>query len=106
MKLLINQTVRFHAKPEANLELYSCFGVTQKYFYLRESDKLIQGEIKYQVGEGDEQIATFKMVDEGGFSRNHVWTVYSYLAEAKLKVIIAEVAPWRPTETNYEFYNW
>lgn len=92
---------------EARIETAAADGfLTQKYFYLRESDKLIQGEIKYQVGEGDEQTATFRMVDTGGFSRNHVWTVYSYLAEAKLKVIIAEVAPWRPTETNYEFYNW
>lgn len=80
--------------------------LTQKYFYLRESDKLIQGEIKYQVGDGEEQTATFKMVDVGGFSRNHVWTVYSYLAEAKLKVIVAEVAPWKPTEETHEFYNW
>lgn len=80
--------------------------LTQKYFYLRESDQLIQGEIKYQVGNGDEQTATFTMVDVGGFSRNHVWTIYSYLAEAKLKLIVAEVAPWRQTEQSYEFYNW
>ena len=80
--------------------------LTQKYFYLRESDKLISGEINYQVGNGDEQTVTFTMVDAGGFSRNHVWTVYSYLAEAKLKVIVAEVAPWRQTEKNYDFYNW
>ena len=92
---------------EARIETAAKDGyLTQKYFYLRESDKLIQGEIKYQIGEGDEQTVTFKMVDEGGFSRNHVWTVYSYLAEAKLKVIVAEVAPWKQTETNYEFYNW
>ena len=80
--------------------------LTQRYFYLRESDKLIQGEIKYQVGSGEEQTATFNMVDVGGFSRNHVWTVYAYQAEAKLKVIVAEVAPWLQTEQNYEFYNW
>lgn len=80
--------------------------LTQRYFYLRESDKLIQGEIKYQVNGGEEQTATFTMQDVGGFSRNHVWTVYSYLAEANLKVIVAETAPWRQTEENYEFYNW
>ena len=80
--------------------------VTQKYFYLRESDKLITGEIKYQVGSGEEQTATFTMVDAGGFSRNHVWTVYAYQAEAKLKVIVAEVAPWVQKEQDYEFYNW
>lgn len=95
---------------EARIETAVANGfLTQKYFYFRESDKLIQGEIKYQIGEGDEQTATFTMVDDGtddGFSRNHVWTIYSYLAEAKLKVIVAEVAPWKQTETNYEFYNW
>ena len=46
------------------------------------------------------------MVDVGGFSRNHVWTVYAYQAEASLKVIVAEVAHWLQTEQNYEFYNW
>ena len=80
--------------------------LTQRYFYLRESDKLITGEIKYQVGSGEEQTATFTMVDAGGFSRNHVWTVYAYQAEAKLKVIVAEVAPWVQKEEDYEFYNW
>lgn len=80
--------------------------LTQRYFYLRESDKLIQGEIKYQVGSGEEQTATFTMVDVGGFSRNHVWTVYAYQAEASLKVIVAEVAPWVQKEEDYEFYNW
>ena len=95
---------------EARIETAVANGsLTQKYFYFRESDKLITGEIKYQVGNGDEQTATFTMVDDGthdGFSRNHVWTIYSYLAEAKLKLIVAEVAPWKQTETNYEFYNW
>jgi hypothetical protein len=80
--------------------------LTQRYFYLRESDKLIQGEIKYQVGSGEEQTATFNMVDVGGFSRNHVWTVYAYQAEASLKVIVAEVAHWVQKEEDYEFYNW
>lgn len=92
---------------EARIETAAQDGyLTQRVFYLRESNKLLTGTIKYQIGEGEEQTATFRMVDEGGFSRNHVWTVYAYLAEAKLKVIVAEVAPWRPTETNYEFYNW
>ena len=78
------------AEYEARIETAAASGnLTQRYFYLRESDKLLQG-----------------MVDAGGFSRNHVWTIYSYLAESKLKVIVAEVAPWRQTEQSYEFYNW
>lgn len=92
---------------EARIETAAASGnLTQRYFYLRESDKLLQGEIKYQIGNDEEQTITFTMVDAGGFSRNHVWTIYSYLAEAKLKVIVAEVAPWRQTEQSYEFYNW
>ena len=92
---------------EARIETAAASGnLTQRYFYLRESDKLLQGEIKYQIGNDEEQTTTFTMVDAGGFSRNHVWTIYSYLAEAKLKVIVAEIAPWRQTEQSYEFYNW
>ena len=95
------------AEYEAKIETAAANGfLTQKYFYFRESDKLITGEIKYQVGDGEEQTTTFTMVDAGGFSRNHVWTIYSYLAESKLKVIVAEIAPWRQTEQSYEFYNW
>ena len=92
---------------EARIETAAASGnLTQRYFYMRESDKLLQGEIKYQIGNDEEQTTTFTMVDAGGFSRNHVWTIYSYLAESKLKVIVAEVAPWRQTEQSYEFYNW
>ena len=92
---------------EARIETAAASGnLTQRYFYLRESDKLLRGEIKYQIGTDEEQTTTFTMVDAGGFSRNHVWTIYSYLAESKLKVIVAEVAPWRQTEQSYEFYNW
>ena len=92
---------------EARIETAAASGdLTQRYFYLRESDKLITGEIKYQIGNDEEQTTTFTMVDAGGFSRNHVWTIYSYLAESKLKVIVAEIAPWRQTEQSYEFYNW
>ena len=49
---------------------------------------------------------TFKMVDEGGFSRNHIWTVYAYQAQARLHVVVVNIAPWKTTEENYEFYNW
>ena len=80
--------------------------LTQRLCYLRESDQKLQGEIKYQIGDGEEQTATFQMVDEGGFSRNHVWTVYAYQAQARLHVVVVNVAPWKKTETNNEFYNW
>ncbi len=80
--------------------------LTQRLYYLRESDKLLQGEIKYQIGDGEEQTTTFQMVDEGGFSRNHIWTVYAYQAQARLHVVAVKIAPWNTGETNYEFYNW
>ena len=80
--------------------------LTQRVYFLRESDKQLQGEIRFQIGNGEEQTATFKMVDEGGFSRNHIWTVYAYQALARLHVVVVDIAPWKTTETNYEFYNW
>lgn len=80
--------------------------LTQRLYYLRESDQLLQGEIKYQIGNEEVKTATFKMVDTGGFSRNHVWTVYVYTAQARIQVVVAETAPWTQTEVNYEFYNW
>ena len=80
--------------------------LTQRMYFLRESDKQLQGEIKYQLGDGEEQTATFQMVDEGGFSRNHIWTVYAYQAQARLHVVVVDIAPWKTTEMDYEFYNW
>ncbi len=80
--------------------------LTQRMYFLRESDKQLQGEIKFQIGDGEEQTATFQMVDEGGFSRNHIWTVYAYQAQARLHVVVVNIAPWKTTEKNYEFYNW
>ena len=81
--------------------------LTQRLYYLRESDKRLQGEIKFQLGEdGEEQTATFQMVDNNGFSRNHIWTVYAYQAQARLHVVAVKIAPWNTAETNYEFYNW
>ena len=80
--------------------------LTQRLYYLRESDQMLQGEIKYQIGDEEVKTATFKMVDTGGFSRNHVWTVYVYTAQARIQVVVAETAPWTQTDVNYEFYNW
>ena len=67
--------------------------LAQRQYYLRESDRQLQGQIKYQIGGGEEQTATFQMVDEGGFSRNHIWTVYAYQAQARLHVVVVNVAP-------------
>ena len=80
--------------------------LTQRMYFLRESDKQLKGEIKFQIGGGEEQTATFQMVDDGGFSRNHIWTVYAYQAQARLHVVVVTIAPWKTTEERYEFYNW
>ena len=80
--------------------------LVQRVFYLRESDTRLEGTIKYKIGEGEEQTATFRMVDNGGFSRNHVWTVYAYQAQTKLHVVVANVTPWKVVEEDYDFYNW
>lgn len=80
--------------------------LTQQQYYLRESDKQLEGQIKFRIGDGEEQTATFKMVDEGGFSRNHVWTVYAYQAQARLHVVVVDITPWKKTETKNDFYNW
>lgn len=80
--------------------------LTQRMYYLRESDKRLEGHIKYQIGDGEEQTATFRMVDEGGFSRNHIWTVYAYQSQARLYVVVVDIAQWKMTEANHEFYNW
>lgn len=80
--------------------------LVQRLYYLRESNKKLQGEIKFQIGDGEEQTASFQMVDESGFSRNHIWTVYAYQAQARLHVVVVNIAPWKTAETNYEFYNW
>jgi len=80
--------------------------LTQKVFYMRESNKKLEGTITYRIGEGDQQTATFRMVDEGGFSRNHVWTVYAYPAQSRLQVVVADVSLWKTVELDYDFYNW
>jgi hypothetical protein len=80
--------------------------LVQRQYYLRESDKKLQGEIKYQIGGGEEQTATFQMVDEDGFSRNHIWTVYAYQAQARLHVVVVNIALWKTTEKSYKFFNW
>lgn len=47
-------------------------------YYLRESDKRLQGEIKYSIGSATEKTATFQMASGENFSRNHDWIVYLY----------------------------
>ena len=75
-------------------------------FYLRESDKQLEGVIRYQKGEETEQTATFKMKTAGDFSRNHTWTVYAYYSKSGLVAVTVAVKNWNNTERLHEVYNW
>jgi len=75
-------------------------------FYLRESDKQLEGVITYQKGEETEKTATFIMKTAGDFSRNHTWTVYAYYSKSGLVAVTVAVKNWNNTERLHEVYNW
>lgn len=79
-------------------------------FYLRESDKNINGIITYDTN----KTATFQLVTkeenfvEGDFGRNHTWIVYGYFTEklGLLKVNI-KVKAWESLDPlPHTVYNW
>ena len=94
--------------------------LTEQRLYLRESDKRLSGTIKYKVkgkddaDYGDELSTTFSMVAPEApavwqpfFSRNHTWTVYAYLAWAKMNIVAIHINKWETAEpANYTVYNW
>lgn len=75
-------------------------------FYLRESDRQLEGVITYQKGEEAEKPATFKMKTAGDFSRNHTWTVYAYYSKSGLVAVTVAVKNWDNTDRSHEVYNW
>jgi len=76
-------------------------------FYLRESDRLLEGVITYQKGEEVEKTATFKMKAAGDFSRNHTWTVYAYYSKSGLVAVTVAVKNWEDSvDSSQEVYNW
>ena len=79
-------------------------------FYLRESDKKIEGTISYTVTVGDSEkklSARFAMSEAGGFSRNHTWIVYGFFAgKDNLKVFSVDVNGWTESSEEHEVYNW
>ena len=80
-------------------------------FYLRESDKQLEGKIYYKTKSKDvewvEKSATFKMSGAGDFSRNHTWIVYGYFAgENNLKIFNVMVTPWATSSQDHPVYNW
>lgn len=75
-------------------------------YYLRESDKKLEGTIIYQV-DGAEQTATFRMSAAGDFKRNHSWIVYAYYEGLSgMQVVIVDVTPWDEINGNHIVYNW
>ena len=86
-------------------------------FYLRESDKILEGTIYFQVGTKNEgnttweetvKTATFSMKAAGDFSRNHTWIVYAYYGVDGMQVITVYSQEWHEMSTTqpHNVYNW
>ena len=77
-------------------------------YYLRESEKQIEGTITYTIeGIQNTQVANFKMKELGDFMRNHSWIVYAYYEGLSgLQVVTIDVTPWVDKNGNHEVYNW
>lgn len=77
-------------------------------YYLRESDKRLEGTITYQVeGVADPMTATFKMRELGDFMRNHSWIVYAYYEGLSgMQIQLVDVTPWEEIDATHEVYNW
>lgn len=76
-------------------------------YYLRESEKLLEGTISYTVDGVAQTPATFKMKELGDFRRNHSWIVYAYYEGLSgMQIVTVDVTPWNETNDNHEVYNW
>ena len=79
-------------------------------FYLRESDKKLEGTISYTVvteAGNKDKTASFMMDTAGDFLRNHTWIVYGYfLGSGDLKLNIVDVKGWTDDSDTPEVYNW
>lgn len=80
------------------------------FFYLRESDKKLEGTISYTLGsDGNQQDknVTFSMGVAGDFTRNHTWIVYGYfLGSGELKLNAVDIKDWTSGDENPKVYNW
>ena len=77
-------------------------------YYLRESDKKLEGTISYQV-EGVEgtMTAPFRMSGAGDFMRNHSWIVYAYYEGLSgMQVVTVDVTPWDEIDEDHDIFNW
>jgi len=75
-------------------------------YYLRESGKILSGEVHYKVVKGADTssektttgTAKFALSSEGDFSRNHTWTVYGYYVSDRTLQLSVNVLPWEKTD--------
>ena len=78
--------------------------------YLRESDKKLEGEVKYTTKDGASKIVDFAMDRAGDFTRDHSWIVYVFFAGGKLQVfnvVQVGIKEWTTGKTeDHEVYNW
>ena len=76
-------------------------------YYLRESDRKLEGQIKYILGSGAEQTGSFSMERAGDFLRNHSWIVYAYHTGGQfLELNTIYVKTWTTKNLEHEVYNW
>lgn len=76
-------------------------------YYLRESDKQLEGTITYAIGDGADQVGEFKMDVAGDFTRNRTWIVYAYHAGGGfLQMNSLYIKDWTTKTENHEVYNW
>lgn len=76
-------------------------------YYLRESDRKLEGQIKYILGNGAEQTSSFSMERAGDFLRNHSWIVYAYHTGGLfLELNTVYVKTWTTKEMNHNVFNW
>lgn len=75
-------------------------------FYLRESDKRLEGKIYYKIGD-EEKEADFQMAAAGDFLRNHTWIVYAYhVGGGFLQLNTLYVKDWTNLAKEHAVYNW
>ena len=76
-------------------------------YYLRESDKQLEGTISYSVNGAAQTPATFRMREAGDFKRNHSWIVYAYSEGLSgMQVVTVDVTPWVERGGDHTVYNW